>query len=385
MTETQQFFLEILSDYINGKETFCNYDVIDWSQLKKYADMHQITAIIYKQCKSIVPKDIGFSNALAFQAYNYTNRQNAIEILKDKLQQYEYVFVKGLEIAKLYPDPVLRTMGDSDLLVHTEDKEQIHKLLLELGYQFFAYHEEEWKYQKGPVQIELHDQLLHIAPDDEKSTEYFGNVWQYVDNNKLNWNYHCIYLLKHLSRHLKSGGVGFRQFMDIAVVTNSPQLNLDWTWIKGQLTEINLLAFAKHVFAFNYRCFGVKSPIEIERMDDKFFEMAVDNIFRNGVFGHDNASEHVNFVSGNEILESDSLSKIRFLYIIKALFPSYKEMIRYPQCNYLKKIPFLLPVAWIWRLFYKVIGKHANTLFKDMLIAEQNIEKKKIILQGWFE
>lgn len=42
--------------------------------------------------------------------------------------------VKGYYLRKLYPVPELRTFGDIDLLIHREDRQKVHELMLSLGY-----------------------------------------------------------------------------------------------------------------------------------------------------------------------------------------------------------------------------------------------------------
>lgn len=174
-------------------------------------------------------------------------------------------------------------MGDCDLLVHSKDKSEIHKRFIELGYSFNDHHEEEVKYFKNKLEIELHDKLLHVLEDDENSIQYFDQVWNFVCDGKLDWNFHMIYLLKHLSRHMVSGGVGIRQFMDIAILTQ--KLQLDWNYIDQELHKINLLDFAKKVFALNDIWFEIKSPIKVDELDNMFKKEARSRIYECGVFG----------------------------------------------------------------------------------------------------
>ena len=132
----------------------------------------------------------------------------------------QYFSVKGLAIADYYPMPALRTMGDIDLVV--KDKENVKNLLITIGYSFneeeFNGWFNEWHFFKHGVEFELHDYLMYeqsLIPIEE--VRYFNKCWDYVTDNELDWNYHFVLLIAHLRKHLLRG-VGFRQFLDIAIL-----------------------------------------------------------------------------------------------------------------------------------------------------------------------
>lgn len=369
-------FLQILKDFIWEKDSIVSGDV-DWEEIRKHARIHQIEAIFYKQTHRNE-----YKSAFAAQTYFYINRKKLVEELRDALKDFEFVFVKGLEIANYYPCPELRTMGDCDLLVHSKDKSEIHKRFIELGYSFNDYHEEEAKYTKNKLEIEMHDKLLHILEDDENSIQYFDQVWNFVYDGKLDWNFHMIYLLKHLSRHMVSGGVGIRQFMDIAILTQ--KLQLDWNYIEQELHRINLLEFAKKVFAFNDIWFEVNSPIRVDELDNMFIKEATSRIYECGVFGQNSMDRDIIDISNRAQNKNIPFWAVKMCFLCDRLFPSYKVMVQNEFCSYLRNKKYLLPVAWIHRLVrYSINKRKKEVLKKNLTSSYKDIKRRNDYLSSW--
>jgi hypothetical protein len=332
------------------------------------AEKHQLSAIIYYQSKNEQIK-----TAFASQMFFYTNRKQQINELRERLIGIDYVFVKGMEIAELYPVPGLRSMGDSDLLVRDNDYEKVHNVFIDLGYSFDKYHDEEWKYKKSSIEFEMHNHLIHVAPDDVESKQYFDNVWNHVVNNKLDWNFHVVYLIKHLSRHLINGGVGFRQFMDLAIVAKKVSLN--WKWIEKQLKKISLYDFATNVFGVINKWFEVRTPLAVN-VNDTFYELATQTIFLNGVFGKENDANK-NPIANKMYRNGESYSRARLKYFVNKLCPNYDYMANLSYCNYVRKTKALLVIAWVHRWIIKGIDKKSRYYIKkDLDISEFESEEK---------
>ena len=137
MTAEQEFFLEILSDHLLGKESIPRSGV-DWNAVEKFAQAHQVKGIVYSQCKYFMPPEAcgrckdGFKASLFY----YVNRKQLIRNILEAFSVNDIpVFTaKGLEVAKYYPVPGLRTMGDTDMIVHARDRERAAKILTDLGF-----------------------------------------------------------------------------------------------------------------------------------------------------------------------------------------------------------------------------------------------------------
>ncbi len=375
LTREEEFFIRVLRDFLLENQTEPEPS-LNWDHIKDHADRQQLSAIFYKQTKEKI-----FEKSYAFQLYHYQKMKQLVEELNELLKGYEYIMVKGMTVAELYPTPALRSMGDIDLLIHIEDRDKIHKLLLDGG---FSYKGEivaaEFKYEKNGHALEVHDSLVHRTLGKEKRIAYFLQAWDYVKDGKLDWSFHLIYLLEHLRQHFIGQGTGFRQFMDIALVAKKE--NIDWNFVSEGLKKIDLYEFAATVFAFLEIWFDISFPFKKEDLSEEFYYRAVKKIFADGVFGFDNEENKKNAITKRIYDQGIGTGKAKLQYLRHCAFPPMKRMLRLPYCSYLEKHRFLLPLAWIHRFFYRIVNKEARDSIKAQL-ADENIKDRMEFLKGW--
>ena len=370
MTLEQQFFLQILSDHINERETIIP-ESVDWTVLHEMAKKHQVEAVVYKQTKKT-----DFSSAYGMAVYNYINRKADLTDLFSSFTG-KYFLVKGPVIAEKYPVPALRTMGDVDIIVRPADKEQLHELLLTKGFSANK-SDREWTYQKKNAHYEVHDRLVYeVQRKTEKQTEFFNSCWDYINDNALDWNFHFIFLIFHLRKHFVNQGVGFRQFLDIAVAIKN--IDLDWKWIANKLKEIEMYTFAAKVTSLCHDWFETETPIDTE-LDAIFSDEATALIFENGVFGFDNKENQKNVVE-NYVRQHGKSSMIsRFL---SDVFLSYNDMVKLPEYHFLKNKKWLLPAGWIYRIVLKIKQHKLGKLRTHYFITNKEITERESHLRKW--
>ncbi len=379
--------IRILSNHLN-KEITAPFDT-DWAALLKLAKQHQVAAIVYSQCKNFIPQRFKAEYEQEYSAalFYYANRKRLLDRIEIVLDDIEHFVVKGTSIAQFYPSPALRTMGDTDIVIHEEDREETDKRLMSLtpkhvqrnnGY--------EWHYSFGDMDIEVHDHLIYEETISKRDFKvYFCDFWKYVIKNELDWNYHVLFLILHLRKHFMNAGVGIRQFMDIAVLTvYGPQF--DWQWIETELKKLGLLQFAEHVFAVNEYWFGVEPPFYIKKASLEFLTSATDLILKNGVFGFDNEDNKKNVVI-NAIREKKNNRIAMLSLAICKLFPGYHSMVKEPYYFYLAKLPCLLPFAWIHRfgrtIFNRRIKQNIKILNKTSFADAKTINLREEIYSDW--
>ena len=140
MTAEQKYFLNVISDYINGVPSAMPDEEIDLLQLSKIARYHSLAGIIYAQCKDYFSKENEavklLENAFTSSVFYYVCNNEALAELRVvyAAADINLLAFKGLNIAKYHPVPELRTMGDVDVLIHACDREKSHELMLSLGY-----------------------------------------------------------------------------------------------------------------------------------------------------------------------------------------------------------------------------------------------------------
>lgn len=374
-TKEQKNFISILKDYLSENNSAI-FDSLDWHRIKKYADHHQVSAIVYKQTKQKI-----FQEAYASQLYRYANFEQAIKAFKEALKPYDFVMVKGIVVAELYPVPELRSMGDVDVLIHTKDLENIHRTLSDAGFTLQKGSPlGEWVYSKNGFLFEVHDTLVHRYEGKENLVEYFSHVWDYIEDGRLSWSFHLIYLLEHLRQHFVGSGVGFRQFMDVAVVCK--KCDIDGNFVAEELKKIKLYNFATTVFAFIERWFGIGVPFETAEISEEFYARATCKILEDGVFGFNNEENRETKVSFQMHYKGLDYKTAKKQYLIRKFFPKYKSMCNLPYCSYVKKSILLLPVAWIHRIVYRAFNKQSRKNMKAQL-SQKKVEARMNMLKEW--
>ena len=387
MTKEQLFFLQVLSDHLNGRKTI-NVDGLDWNTILYYARRHQVRGIFYAQAKENMPLEISsiFQKEMLATFYLQSNRECEMLEINRALNKKKIPFfiIKGPVVGQLYPIPKLRSMGDIDLVTRTNDRETCHDILLNRGYRCLSKQEDrEWQYIKNNIEFELHDHLVYQEAVTEKQQDlFFNDYWKYVKDGQLDWNFHLLFLIFHLRKHLMNSGVGFRHFLDIAIVAQ--KVKIDWNWIEDNLKKTEMSDFAKKCYGFIYRWFGIQSPLSMD-IDNSFFEQATEKIFADGVFGFGN-KENADSLIINQV-RHDRFPKLGMIRLaLCSVFPGRKKLKDTLPYTYLNKYPVLLPVAWIHRMIRgSKKGKTDNIIkaIKDSFTSNSQIEKRIEMLNKW--
>ena len=387
----KEFFLQVLADYLNKRPTVVPEN-LDWNVLEEIGEAQELTGIIYYQCKSSIAQS-GLPDTEKNKwkwgfMYNFDLYSKRVALLKQIDAEFQkenipYLIFKGTEIAKFYPVPAQRTMGDSDILVKEEDKKRACEALVRAGFTMNAETLHEWKGIKNETEIELHHGLIYNYTVELEPIYNWGKtVWEHTIVQKyqvkqlLDLTYHMVYTMLHLRKHFLEGGVGFRQFMDVAVLAVQPEVN--WKQAELWFKELGLEKFSQVCFAFCKRWFGVKIPVAKLKLEEMFYDDFTEREFSGGVFGLiDKESKE------NLILNEAHFNKTSGTYsILKHIFLPYDKMRCIPYCRFLKGRAYLLPLAWCWRVMYILCTRSTISYFKGAY-DNKTIKKKEDMLTKW--
>ena len=394
MTDEQRFFIRVLSDHLNGRQTEAHED-LDWAALRTLADIHQVSGIVYHQCKAFIPKEMTahFEEKHAAELFYYYNRATLFNSLASRISAEKIPFytVKGLTLAQLYPIPALRTMSDCDIIVHPEDKNRLHEIMLEQGFTVFLKEDKDWMYDKGKLRFEIHDHLLYDEPGNARDgRDFVDHAWEYVrptgegSRCELDWSFHFLFLLLHLKKHLIHAGVGFRQFMDLAVVMQKRKL--DWAWITDALRQQGLLSYAKICLFLIERWFGVPTALGVVDMDEAALDDAAAKIFASGIFGFNDENSRDSHELNAIARKSGPRWLIRTRLIVGSVFPSYHNMRFSDYYAFLDGRPYLLPAAWVYRWYRAAryrLGDNGKRMIGNALISDERLDAHERELQKW--
>lgn len=391
MQKEKSFFLRVLEDYLNKRITKVP-DGLNWRILELIGQTQQLTGVLYHQCRNDIVQSglptetkTNLKRTYLYNFYLYTKRLKLLEQIGTEFQKGKipYLIFKGTEVATFYPVPAQRTMYDMDLLVHEEDKQKAGDILVRLGFTLDTSLPVEWFASKDEMEIELHHRLIYDYHSVEiKTLQNWGDrVWNYTVvqkdkvQNRIDLTYHLVFVLLHLRKHFLLEGVGFRQFMDVAVLASQPEVN--WQQALLWLKDLKLEKFSQVCFAFCKRWFGVSIPITVAELGEEFYNDATERVFNYG-FG-----ELVEEKKENKVFNEVHFKKTSgIVFILKRAFLPYSVMRNISYCKFLDGKPYLLPVAWLWRFLYIVCTGGLIPCFKAAY-GGNTIKKKEERLSNW--
>lgn len=343
LSKEQEYLLILLRDHLHARKSKTNFADVQWNELKRVARSQQLSAIVYAQTKNDLLKADYYQ-----QIIRNVQIEKEVSVFGELMQGIEHCFLKGVRIKEFYPAPMLRSMGDMDVMIHPESRMEVHKRLLENGYIFSKRWKEQWTYRKDNILLEVHDCAILSRESDATSRKFSSDIWNYIKDNELDWNYHFLYVLFHLRRHLISSGAGLRQFMDIAILCEQKG-KFDWNWIRDKAKQLNICRFMEQVFSFNEKTFDIKPPFDVPAMEEEFYLYALQKIFDDGVFGFDNPDNREKKIL--QIMRNKNIGEApaRRRYWLSMIFPQYETMCECPYIGYLEGHKYLLLFAWIHR------------------------------------
>lgn len=377
MNDTQRFFLRIMADHLLQRETVCQ--TIDWEAVYTLSKMNEVSALVYHQCKSFMPKENPLKGAYAHYLFDYAQRKRVIEEFKKTMAPFDFVFFKGAVLAELYPMPAFRSMGDVDVLIHQNDRDRVDTVLTTAGFQL-KYREPHalgtWHYEKNGILFEVHVQIVHEKMEGDLCYPYFCDIWNHIENGYIEPEAHLLFLLVHMKEHMMEKGIGFRQFLDVAVMEKQKVIN--WKNIAEDAKKIGCSKLLENVLAFNMEWFGIPSPIVVMPLDNAFFMAATEKIFADGVFGYNNEDN----VAGSAAIAVQRYGWMgRILLVWKGFFQPYRNMILIPEMQFLVGKKYLLPFAWVYRVILR--RKDLGRIKERYLIEGIEVKKRNDLLKQW--
>lgn len=374
MNSNRQYFINLLSSFINGTTIQTPPQNIDWEEIYHLSKIHSTTAIVYASMNQLEeqykPEKEIYDK---FQWFFYSTIKRDLEFdkhitqLKENLEKEKipHIFVKGHVLKNYYPYGQLRTMGDVDFLIKKEDREKSHEVVLKMNYKKRCETAGVWAYTKDVSHIEIHTDLIYEEiKKDVDFQEYFSHAW---DNAvlvhgdytyELKKEYHLIFLLVHIAKHFNYSGCGIRMIMDIAVFLNNFVEDLDWNYIWSELEKLNLVLFTKNIFALCSKWFDSKLPIDEPILEENFYNRIYDFVLSKGTFGFYNNDKQATLVrKEHKKSENNSYKKSIFKVCKYFVFLPYEDMIKMEKYSFIKDRKYLLPVAWLYRLLYTLINK----------------------------
>lgn len=349
-----------------------------WQELLRLGYAHQIMPLLYyglMNVGAVIPEDVVsrmrqsvVTNVVIDEKQIHEISQIAAAFSEAKI---DFSLLKGSVLKQLYPHSEMRMMGDADILVRANQYAKIRPVMLVLGFieSSETSHVYLWE-KKGVLLIELHKQLIHDSHGD--FCLHYKDSWALMKSTAANpYRYEMdveenfVFLLTHFAKHYRIAGVGLRHFIDLWVYLRQyPEM--DQGRIKTITQTMGLYDFYLNIL----KTMGVWFK---GGLSDEITDCISNRIFQSGSFG--NVTEMFIAKSIRHAHSKQEFGKAKLRYLRQMLFPSYEQMrLFYPS---LKRMPVLLPVLWLHRIFVFSLKRRKNIAQHTMRLkslSEDNIE-----------
>ena len=370
-TETQ--FLHIAKAAISGGDLPA--EKVDWPAIFALANQQKLLPILFEAVRKMPAAE---ENVALFavtkqqvigQVLNQTVRSAEFADLYRKLRTVGLhpIVVKGQLCSRLYPLKDHRISADDDLYIPDAEFMTCHEQLLANGLTTDTPADElstadEVSYTKGgsSLYIELHRHLFDSSEDAHDELNHF-----FADLNSVEIDgflampphEHLLYLLLHAYKHFVRSGIGLRQFCDIGLWARAYHAEIDWQRLHDQCESVHAATFAAAAFRIARDYLGIEFDLPAPWSDAVDAEPLLHDTLCGGVYGSNDLTRlHSSTVTLNAVKASRTGEKSS---VLSTVFPKreYLER-RYP---YLKKRPYLLPVAWMQRIAHYASEKQSGT------------------------
>lgn len=284
----------------------------------------------------------------------HTQRYAAFEELSGQLCDagVDHLPVKGWYLRHLYAVPELRTFGDIDILIRREDRQKVHELMLANGFTVKTDWEPTYTYARGPELYELHTNLMDASLDGRSDLPgYFSDAWSHarpVSDRcfEPETEFHFLYTLCHLAKHLYSGGAGLRMYLDAALFIQAKGDSMDWSVIRREMAELGLSAFLDTVLTACESWFGAAAPCDFTRVAaaDALHRYALDS----DLFGKLRDKSVVQMRNRRSSDDSDGKGAA----VREVFFPTYEALVK--RYTYIEGRKWLIPAALVHRAVVNV-------------------------------
>ena len=373
MTRIEQALLTVLRSVVHkGEVSDLGLASEEWEKLLLLAQSQELLPLIYDNvysCQSFRSLSAETSKGFREKALQLAMRQIVQSnefltlILHAQALGLDPVVLKGITVRSLYPRPMLRPSVDEDLLISPEGVEEYHRFFLSEGLEpddpdadLAMVDELSYHKPNSPTYIEMHMKLF------SSDSEAYGDCNRLFEGalnrdvsvpiedvtvKTLAPTDHLLYLLCHAYKHFLHSGVGIRQVCDIGIYTEKYLNEIEWERILSSCKSIRIELFAAALFRIAEKHLGFTMPEAFAGFEvDE--QPLLEDILSGGAMG---TADEDRLHSGTITLDAVAAQKSgrNRKGLIKTLFPAAGSLAgRYP---YLRKAPWLLPVAWIQRIF----------------------------------
>ena len=392
LTATERQFLHIAKAAVSGGALPA--ENVDWPAVFALAGQQKLLPIVFEAVRKT---PAAAENAALFAA---VKQQVIAQVLHQTMRASEFaalyqtlraaglhpVVVKGQICSRLYPLKDHRISADDDLLIPDGEFLACHEQLLANGLTTDTPADEmptadEVPYMKGgsSLYIELHRHLFDSSEDaHDELNRFFADIQAAEIDGLLAMppHEHLLYLLLHAYKHFVRSGIGLRQFCDIGLWAWEYHDEIDWQRLHDQCASVHAATFAAAAFRIARDYLGIDFDLPTPWGASIDVEPLLHDTLCGGVYGSNDLTRlHSSTVTLNAVKASRTGEKSS---VLRTVFPKREYLER--RFPYLKKRPYLLPVAWAQRLAHYAGEKKTgtdNSASGSIKLAKERIELMK--------
>ena len=392
LTTTETQFLHIAKVAVSGGDL--PVEKVDWPTIFTLANQQKLLPILFEAVRKTPAAE---ENTTLFaatkqqvigQVLNQTVRSAEFADLYQKLRSagLHPIVVKGQLCSRLYPQTDHRISADDDLYIPDAEFMACHEQLLANGLttdtpadELTTADEVSYKKEGSPLYIELHRHLFDSSEDAHDELNHFFAELNPVEIDgflAMPPHEHLLYLILHAYKHFVRSGIGLRQFCDIGLWAQTYHAEIDWQRLHDQCASVHAATFAAAAFRIAQDYLGIEFDLPAPWDASVDVEPLLHDTLCGGVYGsNDYTRLHSSTVTLNAVKASRTGEKSS---VLSTVFPKrdYLEH-RYP---YLKKRPYMLPVAWVQRIAHYISEKQSgadNSASGSIKLAKERIELMK--------
>jgi len=369
----QEFVFRLIDLALTGKSLNNIPENMDWHYICSLCSYHKIDNLISyaigyadesvrKQIPEKVQKVLycAQQKGIAREATQYFS----LGELQQKFEENKIANIplKGAQLKSYYPSPDMRFLTDLDILCHHEDTDSIAQIMEELGYTLEHGGGHHDVYVREPfMTVEIH---WICSTENKEMNHLFEDIWDrcqewdgFEHSYRMSWEDYYVYMIGHMVKHLKYGGIGIRMLLDLYIFEEKLKESCNWQYVETYLEKAGVFRFAQTMSQFLQRCLKGEAALQEDNI-------LMEHIMENGAHGTIENYNGVRFLKdgGNK----NSILKNKIVVIGRVLFPTLESMKQ--MYHYVRRYPVLLPVAWMERIVKKVLfeNKKSRKILKDV-------------------
>lgn len=372
MTKIELQLLKIARAFIRGSKA-ADIDSLspeEWTELYSLCHIHRLTAAAYA-CLTGVPAfeaapealQSGWKRTAAHLSVIQVQRSSALCALCRELEDagIPYAVVKGLACRSLYDYGTMRVSADEDIFIDGRHVRKALRVCAKSGFNVSGRSDGVFLLTDvRKMRVHLHTRLFPV--EYKALNQHFADALQRrirlttpcgtVDT--LAHTDHILYILAHMLRYFVSSGISIRTACDVAAYIRRGGGQVDWDTVYSVLDAVGAGTLFLGVMDVCRRyllvsCSEFNCPeryIDCSVSGDALLE----DMLRADVYGQ---SEKI--PEGRAGLKAAIGGQSGD--IVGAVFPSQSQL--KAQYTYLKRWPWLVPVAWLSRM-----ARYGGTLFR---------------------